>query len=77
MYEIFFGGYMPSHRYTFVEVVDGRTCKSRMYDSRHDAEQAMYVLLGKHRARIVKMYDDKHDKVYFDSTGAQYIISRQ
>lgn len=48
----------------------------RDYATREQAQKAMYKLCSKYGVRIVKVYDDKHDKTYICNTGERFHINR-
>lgn len=73
----FWSGCAVAHTYSLVELDGQRTLNERVYNSRRDAEKAMFKSLGRYGTTLIKVYDDKHDKTYFDNCGHEFIISRQ
>ena len=64
-----------NHRYSLVLIGAGKTV-SKMFNSRHDANQAMYKLMGKHKLSLEEVHNDNHDKTYICSNGAEFHINR-
>lgn len=63
------------HRYSLCVSGLGRV-KTYEFTSRHMANEKMYAICKKHGLKIVKIYDDKHDKAYFCDNGVRFNINR-
>lgn len=63
------------HRYTLVLLGVGKTI-SKVFYSRTAANEAMYELIGKYNLSLRKVYNDKHDKTYLCTNGAEFHINR-
>lgn len=62
------------NQYTFACV--GLNVKEKDFPSRHEANQYMFNLIGKHGLRVEKVYDDKHHKTYVCNNGIRFFIQR-
>lgn len=47
-----------------------------VYDSRQEANERMYEIVGKLGIKIVDVWDDHHDKTYICNNGARFFIHR-
>ena len=64
-----------NHSYTFC-YIHGRKQVNQTFSTREQANKQMYKICSKKGIYIVKTYDDKHDKTYFGSNGAEFHINR-
>lgn len=76
MYDIYSAICMPSHLYSLVMVKNGRSCYSKDFGSRQNAERKMYSIMGKEGISTKKVWDDKHFKTYFCTDGTEFHINR-
>ena len=70
-----FGFGDKGHQYSLA-VVNAPFKVDRVYGSRQMAKDEMYRICDRYNLRIVKVYDDKHDKSYFTDEGAEFHINR-
>lgn len=54
----------------------GIKLKEMTFNSRQEANSKMYNLCEKYGLKIVKTYDDKHDKTYICDNGVRFYIQR-
>lgn len=73
MVDIF--NWIGNHRYSLVLIGTGKTI-SKTFNSRSDANQAMYKLMGKHNLTLEEVHNDNHDKTYICNKGAEFHINR-
>lgn len=50
--------------------------KNKLFSSRQAANDYMYYICKRKGYKIVKIYDDKHNKTYFTDVGVQFYIQR-
>lgn len=48
----------------------------KTFTTRNAANQEMYSLIQRYGLKVVKTYNDKHDKTYICSNGAEFHINR-
>lgn len=63
------------HSYSLVAINTPRKV-DKVYGSRQLAKDEMYHICDRYGLRIVKVYDDKHDKSYFTDGGVEFHINR-
>lgn len=70
-----FGNSPYGHRYSLAAT--GLKIKKNLeFASRHQANEYMYKLVGKHGLKLEKMYDDKHFKTYIYNNGIRFYVNR-
>ncbi len=67
---------MRLNNYTFVMTGANLKEVDKMFASRAQANEEMYRLIREHDLKVVKVYDDKHDKTYICSNGVEFHINR-
>lgn len=71
MFNLFFKN---GHVYSLAAT--GIKMREQTFEARHLAEKQMYKMIGKMGLRIVKVYDDKHDKTYICNNNVRFYITR-
>lgn len=69
-----FNGMISKYHYTFA--CTGLKVKERDFATRQAANKYMYDVCAKHGIRIVKIYDDKHNKTYICDNDVRFYIQR-
>lgn len=67
---------MRLNNYTFVMTGANLKEVDKMFTNRAQANEEMYRLIREHDLKVVKVYNDKHDKTYICSNGAEFHINR-
>ena len=62
------------HRYSFA--ASGLKMKDKIYCSRQEANEEMYRIIKKYNLRVLKVYEDNHDKTYVCDNGVVFYIHR-
>ncbi len=65
---------LPKHHYYVF--ASGTKFKARAFDSRQEAEQAMYDYCSKHNIRVECTEYDKHERKYSNHNGIRFYINR-
>lgn len=66
---------MYNHLYSLV-LIGFHKNYSKNFFSRESAMETMYDLMTKYHLKLKKIYDDKHDKTYICTNGAEFHINR-
>lgn len=65
---------LQSHRYLLFST--GTNLKEKVYDTRKEAEAAMYKYCAKHNIVIECTEYDKHERKYSNHAGVRFYINR-
>lgn len=73
----YFSGFFPvKHQYSLVLLFDDGKEVSKVFASRDAANETMYEIIGKRGLAVKKIYNDKHEKTYICTNGAEFHINR-
>lgn len=63
--------------HTYVLASENKEMKTKYFNSRQAANEAMYSFVGKHHLQLEEVYDDKHCKTYIFTNGTRIHINRE
>lgn len=75
LFGLFNNNFEP-HSYSFCYMNGKRVVVNRVFSTRAEANRKMYDICNKRGFKIIKVYDDKHEKAYYTDNGAEFHINR-